>query len=246
LTIIWQAWKKLMCSEEDPLLSTEGSPNENQVLENASKSNVNSIRIKIIEMKQIVSVFFGEHERGAHLALSRGNDLETAMPGTIAVAFDPFYRGLSLYATARRTRTRRFIKEAGRQHRRLKAFVKQGNVNLLHLEAILDAEEAALRKDYRKAKKSWQTAILLSRGYVHHTALAAERYGEFLLYEIGDTFGAAYQIGKAITNYREWGCVMADRLEAKYGEMVSSLIVDHTMSQSLPFTVSAKESISVE
>ena len=225
-----RAWKKLMYCDDDPLLLTGENTDEYSGLELPDTR----FSAKIAEMKQILAVFFGEHERGAYLALSRGNDVQKAMPGTLACAFDPFYRGLSLYAMARRTRKRRFIKEAGRQHRRLKGFVKKGNVNLLHLESILDAEAAALRRDYRQAKKLWETAIMLSRGYLQHTALAAERYGEFLLHEMGDLFGAAFQIGKAITYYREWGCIKADRLEAQYGEMVSS---DHSLS--LPLTVVA-------
>jgi hypothetical protein len=55
---------------------------------------------------------------------------------------------------------------------------------------------------------------------------------------MGDLFGAAFQIGKAIAHYREWGCIKADLLEAKYGEMVSFHHTDNSIS--LPFTVVAK------
>mmetsp|Transcript_5705 Transcript_5705/g.10620 ORF Transcript_5705/g.10620 Transcript_5705/m.10620 type:complete len:160 (-) Transcript_5705:70-549(-) len=147
---------------------------------------------------------------------------------------------------ARRTRSRCYIREARRQRKLLKKFVEKGNVNNLHLVAMLDAEAAAFNGDYKNAKKCWESALLLSRGFLHHTALAFERYGEFLYHEMGDPLEAAFRIDQAVKAYREWGCVAkVNILVAKYGSIISTLSSDDLwFSTSFPSILTEKDDTS--
>jgi hypothetical protein len=71
----------------------------------------------------------------------------------------------------------------------------------------LSAEQSALNKDYKTAEVLYKDSIRSAarNGNLHHAALINERYGDFLLHELGDEEEAKYRTSEAIRFYREWG-----------------------------------------
>lgn len=233
----WQEWQNYMGQSDDPLVLTGDVMDEKRMLDYADELHHDGIRTVVCLGKQGLAVFFGEHERGAHMALTRPDDVASQFPGAIGVCIDPFYRSMSLYAMARKTKSHRYVKAARHYRSVLKGFIKKGNINLFHLEAMLDAEAAALKKDHTEARRYWETAIMLSRGFLHHTALANERYGEFLLHDLGDPFDASFRLEQAVQNYQEWGSLAkVDQLLAKYGHMKN---LETTPADSIPSSIFA-------
>lgn len=236
--IRWQEWQNYIGLSDDVLTLTGDVMNEDEILEFAQKTNVSGVRCALLYSKQALAVFFGEHERGAKLALDRPNDVASEFPATYEVSMDPFYRSLNLYAMARRMKKRRYIKPARRYRQDLKVFIKKGNINLFALNSMLDAEEAALKGDDMAATRHWMAAIVFSRGMLHYTALANERYGEFLLHDVGDPHEASFRLEQAVQNYQEWGSVAkVDQLLAKYGNLLK--VTPITNSSTFPSVVLA-------
>ena len=101
-----------------------------------------------------------------------------------------------------------------------------GNPNVRHYDVLLDAEYAALKKDFQLAQRFYHSAMVTASldGFVHDAALATERYGDFLLQDLGDTKRAATQFQEAARLYSDWGATgVAEQLLARNGEDLSTL-----------------------
>ncbi len=155
-------------------------------------------------------VIFGEHEKGASLALGvpRNTHFSPIIMG------DTFTRGVCLFAMARKTKRRKFARRAKEIRSLIKSWVKQGNPNVQHYLALLDAEMAALKGKIQSAERHFQDAVITAArgGFVHDAALASERYGEFLLNDKPqpcelDKQEALYRFSEAIKYYSDWGAV---------------------------------------
>ena len=72
---------------------------------------------------------------------------------------------------------------------------------------ILNAEAAVLSGKLDAADGCYQKAIVAAtrQGSIHESALARERYGEFLLSEKNDPEEASHKFNDAIRRYNEWG-----------------------------------------
>ncbi|KAG7362867.1 GAF sensor-containing diguanylate cyclase/phosphodiesterase [Nitzschia inconspicua] len=155
--------------------------------------------------KSYALVVFGEFGDAALDALERGNSYTETMPG-MQYGIEPFYRGISLYAMARKNGDKKY-KTAARQVRKLyKSWVKKGCVNLVGLLKLLDAEDLTLCGKKNMACKKYDDAIatLVRGGFYNNAGVACERYGTHLD-EIGDKTGLREKLEQAKMYYSRWG-----------------------------------------
>jgi len=175
--------------------------------------------------KNFMCNYFGEFELGADLALKRGNVYAKKAPGAPLAMPDTFHQGVSLFAMARKTKKRKYTKNARKAASTLRSLAKQGNPNVNHYVALLDAENAALSRDADKASQLYARAVTTAArtGFVQDAALASERFGEFLLYDVGDKERAAFRMEEAVRFYSDWGAgKKADMLREKYSGLWST------------------------
>ena len=110
---------------------------------------------------------------------------------------------------------------------KVKAWLKKGCPNVIHLAPFLDAEyEVAVAKgiDISSAIKKFESAVLLSArgGYLLDAAIVSERFGEVYLEKLKDEEHASFRLCQAIKYYKEahaYGKV--DDLESKYGYLIA-------------------------
>jgi hypothetical protein len=177
---------------------------------------------------------FGEHEKGALLAIQKGDSYAKANPGHLTIMADTFARGISLYAMARETKIRLFKKHASKVHRTIKKWRRNGNPNVGHYEKILNAELAALQGNVDAAEGWYQSAVVLASrsGFVRDAALANERYGEFLLNDRHNASEAVYKFEEACKLYAEWGAYRkVDAVREKYASLwprPTEIVLPHT------------------
>lgn len=144
---------------------------------------------------------------------------ECFLTGQMWNMIDAFARGMPLYSMARRTKKRRFKRQAWKVHKVIKSWVRKGNPNVQHYDLLMDAESAVLGRKLDAAKRYYLAAIASAtrQGFIHESAFACERYGEFLLNEGSDPEEAGHQLGIAMQRYEEWGAVRkASMLREKY------------------------------
>lgn len=91
---------------------------------------------------------FGEHERGAKMALKRGDTLFRFTAGCPPAMQDALHRGFSLFEMARRTRKKRYK--------------RSDNPNVIHPTTILEAEQFALGGYKVKACQTYEKAVCLA------------------------------------------------------------------------------------
>jgi hypothetical protein len=108
---------------------------------------------------------------------------------------------------ARRTRKRLYRKHAQKVHKTIKSWLRKGNPNVRHYDCLFNAELAALKGKLDSAEGWYQSAIVCAtrQGRVHESALACERYGDFLLHQRNDGEEAQHKFDDAIRRYGEWG-----------------------------------------
>ena len=168
-------------------------------------------------MKSELFVIFGDFEAAADLAVARGDELDKALSGSLYIMFDSFFRGVALYAMARRTKKRVYKRCANQMRKKIEKWVKLGNPNVQHFHCLLNAEHAALNKQYAAAEGFYGQAIKLAArtGFLHHAALFNERYADFLRHERGDAYEATFRIEEALRYYKTWGASAKAEILAK-------------------------------
>lgn len=130
---------------------------------------------------------FGDYERGANLALKHRDFLAKVSPASPLVLGDAFSRGVLVAAMARKTKERKYVKEAKKIRSTFSSWIKKENPNVRHYMDFLDAELTALSGDINTAETHFQTAIRMASrfGFLGDAALISERYLVLLL-ERGD------------------------------------------------------------
>ena len=120
------------------------------------------------------------------------------------------YRGVALYAMARKHKQRKYKTRAVKIREKVKQWVNEGNPNIEHYDLLLDAEHAALSsKGYDLADDFYQRAIgsACRLSHLHHSALCNERYADFLLHIRKDKTESLYRLSEAVRFYEEWGAM---------------------------------------
>jgi hypothetical protein len=170
-------------------------------------------------------VYFGDYVRYADLVIQMGHDsLQKAWFTSPFNMWDTLLKGVSCFAAAQETRKKKYAKMGQRFRMKYKKWLSMGNPNLLHYDALLDAEFMAFKGNKKNAAiKYYETAIMLAvrGGYQQDAALATERCGAFYLTVMGDRENATYQIGQSMTYWREWGAISkVHHLQEKYADLM--------------------------
>ena len=106
----------------------------------------------------------------------------------------------------------------------IKKWVSQGNPNLDHVEALLDAELAVLNGRHQIAKRRYIQAAASAEknGFRQDHGLARERYGKFLLHTLKDRPLAISALKASIQSYADWGALgKVESMEEKHGKLLS-------------------------
>ena len=107
----------------------------------------------------------------------------------------------------------------------VKDWVRQGNPNIKHHSALLDAELAALQRKRSRCERHYQSALAIAirGGLVHDAALANERYGDFALSVLDDNAIGKFHVKEAIRLYSEWGAAKkVQLLEVQHASLLST------------------------
>lgn len=236
--IFWQLIRNLIrCPSEDPILL---------------KGDVLDIDEKYLEDKQDLALLvtfryaqsrlhciFGDYERGGNLALKHRDFLAKVSPASPLVLGDAFSRGVLVAAMARKTRERKYVREARSIRSTISLWIKNNNPNVRHYQDFLDAELAALSGDFDTAETYFQTAIRMASrfGFLGDAALISERY-LILLVERGNVGKGGlnrkspspvfssnffrqnetrYRYEETLNRYEEWGATAkVEQLREKY------------------------------
>ena len=151
---------------------------------------------------------YGEYEKCAKLAVKHGHTaIVKSNPGTCLNLLEQSSKGLSCFIAARQTGNRKYKKIALSIRKRIKGWVEKGNPNVAHLDALFDAEFAALKKKSYAAINSYQVAVVLAArgGLVMDAGMISECFGEYLLDVVGDEEEAKFRLQESIKYYREFG-----------------------------------------
>ena len=118
IRMVWQLILNLMGRSENSAELTGEAMDEGEFRSAAANSENPTMSIMIDTHKSIVCTFFGEHEMGAELALKMGEDLATVLVGSPHVAIHQFYKGISYFAMARKTKKGKYIRELQERRQR--------------------------------------------------------------------------------------------------------------------------------
>lgn len=192
--------------------------------------------------KMELYLYFGDYEHAAEQAIETGGKFAETFPSFVLIMMETFHRGVALYVMARRTRKLKYIRQAKRVRKTIKGWVKAGNPNVHHYLLLLNAEQAAYKRDFPGAYGHYKKATTLAArmGYIHDAALFNELFADLLsqgrdvsgvfaeekanYYQVSDTFGGGdplsavaldelkYRVSKSIRYYSEWGAVEKVRL----------------------------------
>ncbi|CAB9500796.1 Transcriptional regulator [Seminavis robusta] len=224
LRLYWQTAMNLMGESENTTILCGSAISEDCLLEEASTvSGKFSSLLKsfLCVLQSFLCVHFGDHEKGAVLALKRGNNVYEELPGMPIAMVDPFLRAVSLYAMARKTKKFKYRRHAYRATKTVKVWLQKGNPNAYHQLEFLNAERAALSKSQDTYELYSKAARLAVRGgWIHDAALASERHAEYML-EQNDKDGAAVKLAEAIERYGTWGAMKkVTQLQEMYSDIL--------------------------
>ncbi|KAL3941298.1 MAG: hypothetical protein SGBAC_004321 [Bacillariaceae sp.] len=186
------------------------------VLNDEDAAKAKNFRALSCLSKYFSAVYFGDFEEAALVSLTEGGLYRKLFKFDAMGVFESFLRGVALFAMARKTRKTKYRKSATKILTLMTKLMKQGNPNAQPYYTLLSAEQAALIKDTKQAKKLYQETIVYAArtGQLNHAALSNERYSDFLLNELHDSQEAQYRMDEAIRYYKDWGAyAKVDRLK---------------------------------
>ena len=162
----------------------------------------------ICRFQGVLLTFFGEHIRQADFLVEHGHDyLAKAQVATPCIMHDTYLKGVSCFAAARETGKSHYGKLGEICRSKVKKWIRKGNPNVKHYEALLDAEAMAWHGKHSAAVKHFEDAVLFSGrgGYQHDLAFASERLGEFQISVMKDSDEGIYRLREAARYWRCWG-----------------------------------------
>jgi hypothetical protein len=172
----------------------------------------------------ILLTYFGEYVLCADMVIKYGHDYyQKAAIASPLNMLDTLMKGVSCMAAAQETGKKKYAKLGQIFRSKIKSWLAMGNSNVKHYESFLYAEWKAFKGKPLDAIKHYEAAILMAArgGYQHDAALATERLGAFHLRVTGNREEAAYQIGRSIQYWGEWGAIAKVRhLEEKYADLL--------------------------
>ncbi|KAG7343689.1 multi-sensor signal transduction multi-kinase [Nitzschia inconspicua] len=183
---------------------------QEETLNELSVANDEFMMLAMQRYRLILACYIGDYENGASLAMQCMDKCCKALPGQPATVMARFCSSICYYAMARKTRKRRYLQEAKRQHKFLRSWSDRPkdkiNPNFVHREVLLSAELDAFRGKIESAFQKYEVAIRMAgrSGIVQDQALTNERYAALCL-EQGNHEEYYFRMNAAICLYSEWG-----------------------------------------
>ena len=168
-------------------------------------------RLMLEALKNMLCVYFNEYEVAADMAMSRGvGGYLKQLPVMHLGMWDMFLKGVCLLAAYRIRRKGKYKRHGLKARAAIKSWVKQGNPNVVHHLALLDAEYYAIKGKLDEATKRYHDSVVTASrgGFIHDAALANERYADFcidVLVSEESINEAKFRVQEAIRLYSEWG-----------------------------------------
>eukprot|EP00980_Cylindrotheca_fusiformis_P023735 scaffold10881_cov138-Cylindrotheca_fusiformis.AAC.3 len=205
LKMYWQMMVNLTSSTS----RAELSELEGDIFSSKSFDGRSAVHEATVHMVQGELLVFTDFEMAAERAIEDGDKYEKLVPAIFHIMIEAFHRAVALYASARRTKKRKYRVHANKLAKRIEKWMKSGNPNVKYYYLLLSAEKAALNKKFDAAEENYKNAIVLTEqsGHMHHAGLCNERYADFLLQEKDDKVGAKHRLSEAIRFYEAWGAV---------------------------------------
>ena len=211
------------CSKNTLRLEESGGRRGTRANNNQKTSSHSFVESFSDHYEVALHTYLGSYERGAELALAAGDSLSKRLPGHPLFPADTFYRGMVLFAMARKTGSKCYSRQAMKCLAPMKRFAKV-NPNTTHYEVLLDAEFAALKKKYKLAERFYQAASATASqaGCEQDEAFATERFACFLLEVKGDKTAAQVQLRRAVELYQSWGATKkVQMLSSEYADIMT-------------------------
>ena len=95
-------------------------------------------------LKSYLCLFTGQYEKGAELALERGDNFLESVPGAALGLVDLVSRGIPIIEMAKTTRKRIYTKALIGLRKQSKDWLSKGVFSMVQLEHLFDAEQAVL------------------------------------------------------------------------------------------------------
>lgn len=209
---IWRLVLNLTQSSVNTSGSTATGSRSNNVVDSfeASISQTSPVAPYFARMtKNLLHAYRREYIAGADLSIQRGNEFLGNFPHQPSGIWDMCLRGVCLYAAAMNTGKRRYYGHAKKAKRTIEKWLSQGNINVRHYVALLEAEDLALRGKLNEARVSYESSIVAASrgGFIHDSAIANERYACFLMDKMHDRENAMFHFGESERLYTEWGAI---------------------------------------
>ena len=195
----WQTTLNLLGQSADPVI-LEGEAVQQVEFLQWLEENKHEHGIAILySMQMQLAYFMGAPLQTMEEFLEKSKELPNVGLATVQAVRHIFYEGMAAYLLAEKTgKRRKWKRRATANKQKMKSWANQGNPNVTHTLALLQAEEKVLEGRRDKAKKYYEQAITLAgkSGYQQDRALAHERSGlNYLALE--DTFWAKHHLSSA-------------------------------------------------
>ena len=205
LKVWWQMMMNLQRIPSEAAKKLEGEHFRQSEETAESNMYIGNVNLAIGELL----LYFGDHEARAKRLLGeeKGKTYSELVQGYPPHGIETFHRGITWYAMARKTGKRKYKTKARKVRKEIKKWVEKGNPNAKDYDIFLSAEEAVLKKDYKKADDYYKKAIVHAArlGHMSHAALYNERFAEYRLEVHGDRDDYEYRLREAIRFFTDWG-----------------------------------------
>jgi predicted ATPase len=228
--VLWQMTLNLSGRSKDSMVLSGEAMDEGEMREMAAETKNQVLEGFLLSSKMQLAYYFGDSvERAAQLAESSKDYGVKVGQGELSVPRHTFFQGMVWSemglqdARGNGSRGKGYARRVKGILKTMQKWVKNGNMNCLHLAQLLEAELAFLQGNHALAAAVYKKSIV-SAGracFAQDIAQAHERSGLFYLATEADTFWAAYHIDKAILGFQDWGATAkAEQLVGRYGDML--------------------------
>jgi hypothetical protein len=164
--VLWQTVLNLVTDDgsvEDITVLNGKAFSETDFAQDPDPSTGSSPYIKkyLDALKSYLYLFIGDYAKGAELALARGEDFIDTIPGSALGLIDLVSRGIPLIIESR-TSKKKYAKALNDVKQCSKAWLNKGVCSMIHLEFLLEAEQAALDGKLDDASVSYKKVSSVS------------------------------------------------------------------------------------
>ena len=143
--VLWQTVLNLIEDDEetdDPSLLSGIAFVETDFIQDPKASP--QVMNYLYALKSYLCLFTGQYEKGAELALERGDTFLESVPGAALGLVDLVSRGIPIIEMAKTTKKRIYTKTLIGLRKQSKSWLSKGVFSMVHLEHLFDAEYAVL------------------------------------------------------------------------------------------------------